>query len=73
MLIFICLVSRTSTQFYFIFHAVLKVFWISVSVELYSVGKIRTDVKNRVFPIPIAYWSGFGIFKQNWENATKLG
>ena len=40
---------------------------------VYSVGKIRTDVKNRVFPIPIAYWSGCGIFKQNWENPTKLG
>ena len=40
---------------------------------VYSVGKIRTDVKIRIFPILIAYWSGFGIFKQNWENSTKLG
>ena len=28
----------------------------------------RTDAKIGIFPIPIVYWSGFGIFKQNWEN-----
>ena len=28
----------------------------------------RTDAKIGIFPIPIVYWSGFGIFKQNREN-----
>ena len=28
---------------------------------------IRTDVKIRIFPILITYWSGFGIFKQNQD------
>ena len=27
----------------------------------------------RIFPIPIAYWSGFGILKQNQENLHKIG
>ena len=27
----------------------------------------------RIFPIPIAYWSGFGILKQNQENLDKIG
>lgn len=27
----------------------------------------------RIFPIPIAYWLGFGILKQNQENLDKIG
>ena len=34
---------------------------------------IRTSVKIRIFPIPIAYWSGFGIFKQKRENPDDIG
>ena len=34
---------------------------------------INTDVKIGIFPIPIAYWSGFGIFKQNRENPDEIG
>ena len=25
-----------------------------------------------IFPIPIAYWSGFGIFKQNQDNLDEI-
>ena len=35
--------------------------------------KIRTDVKIRIFLIPIAYWSGFRIFKENQENPAEIG
>ena len=28
----------------------------------------KTDAKIGIFPIPIVYWLGFGIFKQNREN-----
>ena len=34
---------------------------------------ITAQVKIRIFPTPIAYWSGFGIFKQNWDNPDKIG
>ena len=34
---------------------------------------IKTGVKIRIFPIPIAYWSGFGIFKQKRENPDDIG
>ena len=34
---------------------------------------IKTDVKIGFFPIPIAYWSGFGIFEQNRENPGEIG
>ena len=34
---------------------------------------IKTDVKIGIFPIPIAYWLGFGIFKQNRKNPDKIG
>ena len=33
----------------------------------------RTDVKIGIFSIPIVYWSGFGIFEQNWENPDEIG
>ena len=33
----------------------------------------RTDVKIGIFPVPIAYWSGFGIFKQNRKNPDEIG
>ena len=31
------------------------------------------DVEIGIFPIPIAYRSGFGIFKQNRENLDVIG
>ena len=34
---------------------------------------IRTGVKIGIFPIPIAYWSGFGFFKQKRENPDDIG
>ena len=37
-----------------------------------SFKNIRTDAKIRIFPIPVAYWSGFAIFKQNQENPDKV-
>ena len=52
-------------------------FWISVSVNSITCSFIIiirihleswTDAKIGIFPIPIVYWSGFGIFKQNREN-----
>ena len=38
-----------------------------------SLESIKTDVKIGIFPIPIAYWSGFGMFKQNRENPDEIG
>ena len=38
-----------------------------------SFGKIKTDVKIEIFLIPIAYWSGFGFFKQNRKNPDEIG
>ena len=37
-----------------------------------SFKNIRTDAKIKIFPIPVAYWSGFAIFKQNQENPDKV-
>ena len=31
------------------------------------------ESKSGFFPIPIAYWSGFGIFKQNRDNPDEIG
>ena len=76
MLIFICLVSRTSTQFYFIFHAVLKVFWISVSVEYTPLEKSEKMSKTGFFlsRLHIGLDSGFsskiGRIPQNWDDWT---
>ena len=76
MLIFICLVSRTSTQFYFIFHAVLKVFWISVSVEYTPLEKSEQVSKTGFFlsRLHIGLDSGFsskiGRIPQNWDDWT---
>ena len=76
MLIFICLVSRTSTQFYFIFHAVLKVFWISVSVEYTPLEKSEQMSKSGFFlsRLHIGLDSGFsskiGRIPQNWDDWT---
>ena len=30
------------------------------------------DVKIGIFPIPIVYWLGFRIFKQNWDNPNEI-
>ena len=38
-----------------------------------SFENIRKDVKIRIFPILITYWSGFRIFKQNQENPEEIG
>ena len=76
MLIFICLVSRTSNQFYFIFHAVLKVFWISVSVEYTPLEKSEQMSKSGFFlsRLHIGLDSGFsskiGRIPQNWDDWT---
>ena len=76
MLIFICLVSRTSTQFYFIFHVVLKVFWISVSVEYTLLEKSEQMSKSGFFlsRLHIGLDSGFsskiGRIPQNWDDWT---
>ena len=76
MLIFICLVSRTSTQFYFIFHVVLKVFWISVSVEYTPLEKSEQMSKSGFFlsRLHIGLDSGFsskiGRIPQNWDEWT---
>ena len=76
MLIFICLVSRTSTQFYFIFHAVLKVFWISISVEYTPLEKSEQMSKTGFFlsRLHIGLDSGFsskiGRIPQNWDDWT---
>ena len=76
MLLFICLVSRTSTQFYFIFHAVLKVFWISVSVEYTPMEKSEQMSKSGFFLswLHISLDSGFsskiGRIPQNWDDWT---
>ena len=34
---------------------------------------IATLVEIGIFPIPNAYWSGFGIFKQNRDNPDEIG
>ena len=76
MLIFICLVSHTSTQFYFIFHVVLKVFWISVSVEYTPLEKSEQMSKSGFFlsRLHIGLDSGFsskiGRIPQNWDDWT---
>ena len=78
--IFICMFSYTRTPFCFFcfyFRRYISVCRVSVSVKYTLLGvlnlcyannvfeNIKTDVKIRIFPIQIAYWSGFGIFKQN--------
>ena len=74
-LIFICVASRTSqsitiTRFRFLDIRFSKVY--SITCSFIIIIRIhlenRTDAKIGIFPIPIVYWSGFGIFKQNWEN-----
>ena len=37
-----------------------------------SFENIKTDFKIGIFPIPIAYWSGFGILKQDWDGSDSL-
>ena len=69
-------------------HFYLRVFTYKCSILFYISGRIftfsikrtlrcscvfiKTDVKIGSFPIPIAYWSGFGIFKQNRENPNEI-
>ena len=85
--IFICMFSHTRTPFCFFcfyFRRYISVCRVSVSVKYTLLGvlnlcyannvfeNIKTDVKIRIFPIQIAYWSGFGIFKQNRENPNEI-
>ena len=83
MLIFICVASHKSTQFYFMFCVAYLSFLGSSVLAKYTLLGVnycnknnfknnRTDAKIRIFPIPIAYCSGFGIFKQNQENIDKV-
>ena len=37
-----------------------------------SLKNIRKDVNIRIFPISIAYWLKFRIFKQNPENPEEI-
>ena len=79
-LIFICVASRTSTRFYFIVRSPFRFRFLDIRFsKKYSITcsfiiiirihlENRTDAKIGIFPIPIVYWSGFGIFKQNREN-----
>ena len=52
------------------FRWYIYVFRVSVSFRSSCVF-IKTDVTIGIFPI--AYWSGFGIFKQNRENPDEIG
>ena len=81
MLIFTCLASHKSTLFYFL-YGLFKFLGTSVLAKYTLLGvkyrnknsfkNIRTDAKIKIFPIPVAYWSGFAIFKQNQENPDKV-
>ena len=70
----ICLQSfrYKSTWFYLIFFAVslafrdIRIFFCENLTQL-------TRVEVRIFLIPIACWSGFGIFKQNRDNPDEIG
>ena len=86
--IFICMFSHTRTRFcFFVFisggifqfagfqfqlSTLCQVFLICVILTMYLKNYIKTDVKIGIFPILIAYWSGFGIFKQNRENPNEI-
>ena len=37
-----------------------------------SFENIKTDIKIRIFPIAIADWLGFGVYKQNRENSYEI-
>ena len=76
---------QTNTWFYFLFRVFFfKAFWTSILFKYTLLGvhneyhknsfeNIRKDVKISMFPIPITYWSGFRIFKQNQENPEEIG
>ena len=46
---------------------------IVIFILIYLYVCIWTDTKIAIFPVVIAYWSGFGIFKQNRENPDEIG
>ena len=84
MLIFIGVTSRKSSQFYFVqvvrfwncsgYHFQLSILCV---VSLYEYQKnsfenFRTTVEIWNFPIPNAYWSGFGIFQQNRKDPDEI-
>ena len=62
--------SITITRFRFLDIRFSKVYSITCSFIIISRIHLenRTDAKIGIFPIPIVYWSGFGIFKQSREN-----
>ena len=67
----------------YFFAQFFKVSWTSVSVNYTLIGVlvssiVRIHLKNVKIGIflswsHIRYWSGFGIFKQNWENPDEIG
>ena len=72
--VYLCGLNYEYLILFYILSSFVEVFWKSVSVKCTknSFQNIRTDVKIRIFPILIAFWSGFGISKQNWENPNKI-
>ena len=84
MLIFIGVTSRRSSQFYFIkVVRLFKLLWISLSVysvwcHCMSIIRIHLKISEQLyveiwnFPIPNAYWSGFGIFEQNRKDPDEI-
>ena len=84
MLIFIGVTSRRSSQFYFIkVVRLLKLLWISLSVysvwcHCMSIIRIHLKISEQLyveiwnFPIPNAYWSGFGYFEKNRKDPDEI-
>ena len=69
--------QHKSTWFYWVFLAVfqnIRVNYFAFHFPLWEFDEnITAWVEIGIFPILIAYWSGFRIFKQNWDNSDKIG
>ena len=65
-------------KYLILFYISSGIFFISFSLVFLciypknSFDNIKTDLKITIFPIPIAYWSGFRIFKQDRENPDEI-
>ena len=65
-------------KYLILFYISSGIFFISFSLVFLciypknSFDNIKTDVKITIFPIPIAYWSGVRIFKQDRENPDEI-
>ena len=74
--ILICMFSHTSTRFFYTSGSISKFsgnqFLLSTLCGSCSGLFITTDVKIRIFPVPIKYWSWFGIFKQNRKDSHEI-